>query len=58
MMRAPYDALTMQTAGTIYVTHAVARHQSSPFLGRSAVVERVEELDEVLCLLMGLLYLL
>ncbi len=58
IMWLPFDGFTMQTAGAIYVTHAVARHQRSPFLGRSAVIERVEELDEVLWWSMGLLYLL
>jgi hypothetical protein len=58
MMWVPLDGFKMQTAGAMYVTHAVARLQRSPFLGRSAVVERVEELEEVLCRSMGLLYLL
>jgi hypothetical protein len=58
MMWVPLDGFDMQTAGAIYVTHAMARLQRSPFLGRSAVVERVEELEEVLCPSMGLLYLL
>jgi hypothetical protein len=48
MMWVPLDGFDMQTAGAIYVTHAMARLQRSPFLGRSAVVERVEELEEVL----------
>jgi hypothetical protein len=58
MMWVPLDGIDMQTAGAIYVTHAVAHLQRNPFLGRSAIVERVEELEEVLCPSMGLLYLL
>ena len=48
MMWVPLDGFDMQTAGAIYVTHAVARLQRSAFLGRSAVVERAEELEKVL----------
>ncbi len=58
MMWVPLDGFKMQTVGAIYVTHAMARLQRSTFLGRSAVVERVEKLGEVLCRSMGLLHLL
>ncbi len=50
------------TAGAVYVTHAVTRLQGSPCLGRSAVVELVSGLGEVLhprlVELLHLLYLL
>ena len=60
MMWVPLDGFKtrMQTASAVYVTHAVARLQGSLFLGRSAVVERVESLEEVLRWSVGLLYLL
>ncbi len=53
------DGFEMQTAGAMYVTHAVTRLQGSPYLGRSAVVELVAGLGKVLRLqLVGLLHLL
>ncbi len=58
MMWVPLDALKMQAAGAVYVTHAVTRFQGSRYLGRSSVVEIVEELEEVLRRSVGgLLYL-
>ena len=59
MMWVPLDGFEMQTAGAMYVTHAVTRLQGSPYLGRSAVVELVAGLGEVLHpQLVGLLHLL
>ncbi len=62
MMWVPLDGFKMQTAGAVYVTHAVTRLQGSPYLGRSAVVEIVAGLGEVLhsqsVELLHLLYLL
>ena len=59
MMWVQLDGFKMQTAGAVYMTHAVARLQGSPYLGRSAVVELVAGLGEVLHpQLVGLLHLL
>ncbi len=59
MMWVPLDGFEMQTAGAMYVAHAVTRLQGSPYLGRSAVVELVAGLGEVLHpQLVGLLHLL
>jgi hypothetical protein len=64
MMWVQLDGFKMQTAGAVYMTHAVARLQGSPYLGRSqaAVVELVAGLGVVLhprlLELLHLLYLL
>ncbi len=59
MMWAPLDGFKMQTAGAVYVTHAVTRLQGSPYLGRFAVVKLVTGLWALLHpQLVGLLHLL